>query len=152
MGKLDFISLSDKPALLAVTRPNPGEGAEVLTQLGYKVHVVPDHAQFLQRFSQVNYEIVLLDESFCPSPEGNVALRTLQNMPMALRRHATLLLLGANFETLNPLQAFAQSVHCVINYTDLPLLAQLVQKTAAENQAFLAPFLEVQRTGHLARH
>lgn len=152
MGKLDFISLSDKPALVAVTRPCPGEGADALTQLGYKVHVASDHVEFLKRFNQINYEVVLIDEAFSPSVNGNIALKTLQHMPMSGRRHATVLLIGANFETLNPLQAFAQSVHCVINYADLLLLAQLVQKTVAENHAFLAPFLEVQRTGHTERH
>jgi hypothetical protein len=48
-------------------------------------------------------------------------------------------------ETLNTMQAFTQSVHCVINYSEVPMLSELVQKTVAENEMFLSTFREVQR-------
>jgi hypothetical protein len=54
-------------------------------------------------------------------------------------------LLGASMETLNTMQAFAQSVHCVINYSELPMFAELAQKTLAENEMFLAPYRDIQR-------
>ena len=43
------------------------------------------------------------------------------------------------------MQAFALSVHCVINVAELSMLAELVQKTAAENDLFLSPFREAQK-------
>ena len=43
------------------------------------------------------------------------------------------------------MQAFSLSVHCVINYTELAMLPELVQKTVAENELFLTTFREAQR-------
>jgi hypothetical protein len=48
-------------------------------------------------------------------------------------------------ETLNTMQAFALSVHCVINNSELPMFSELVQKAVAENEMFLAAFLDIQR-------
>jgi hypothetical protein len=79
-------------------------------------------------------------------------MRMIQQMPMARRRHATVLLLGAAFETLSTLHAFANSAHCVVNYSEMPLIGQIVQKAVVENSTFLAPYLEVQRTAHLKTH
>jgi hypothetical protein len=64
---------------------------------------------------------------------------------MSQRRHATVFLLGPSYETLNTMQAFALSVHCVINLSELHQVGSLVQKTVAENDLFLAPFREAQR-------
>jgi hypothetical protein len=48
-------------------------------------------------------------------------------------------------ETLNTMQAFSQSVHCVINYSELQILPELVQKTVAENEMFLNTYRDTQR-------
>ena len=60
------------------------------------------------------------------------------------RRHAIFILIGDQFETLNTMQAFAQSVHCVVNPSEMQLIGQLVQKTSADNDTFLAPYREAQ--------
>ena len=57
----------------------------------------------------------------------------------------TVFLVGAGMETLNTMQAFAQSVHCVINYSELQIFPELVQKTVAENDMFLTTYREIQR-------
>ena len=75
----------------------------------------------------------------------NPALRMVQNLPMSLRRHAVIFLVGSSMETLNTMQAFTQSVHCVINYSELQILPELVQKTVAENEMFLNTYRDVQR-------
>jgi hypothetical protein len=56
------------------------------------------------------------------TPEDNVTLRYIQQMPMAQRRHAVFILLGNSFNTLNTLQAFQQSVHAVVNRDEMELL------------------------------
>ncbi len=150
MDNFDFIAASDRPALLAVsTHEWRCQIENALMELGYKVHAAEDHGQFHFLFNQTNYEIVVIEETFCSSPEDNTTLKTVQSMPMAQRRHATIILIGANFESLNALQAFAQSVQCVVNFSEMPLIGQLMQKAVVENQTFMAPFLAVQRTAHL---
>ena len=56
---------------------------------------------------------------------------------MNQRRHATVILFGESFQTFTPMQAFQQSVHAVINSSELFLLKQLIEKAVADNTMFL---------------
>ena len=76
--------------------------------------------------------------------EENLTLRALQDMTMSQRRHATIILLGESFQTFTPMQAFQQSVHAVINSSELFLVKQLIEKAVADNAMFLQSYLEVQ--------
>jgi hypothetical protein len=147
MEDFDIVGPGDQPALLAISVPEvTGIVRAALSELGYKVHVVESYDQFDLRYNQVNYQIVVIDENFAGADLlQNPALRMVQNLPMSLRRHALIFLVGPSMETLNSMQAFAQSVHCVINYAELQILAELLQKTVAENEMFLNTYRDVQR-------
>ena len=148
MEEFDFIGPNDQPALLAITSPEALQLAKAaLVDMGYKVHVVETHPQFETRYNQVNYQVVMIEETFAG---GNIldnpSLRVVQALPMNQRRYATFFLIGPTFESLNTLQAFSQSVHCVMNPAELQMLSEVVQKTIAENDLFLScVFREVQR-------
>jgi hypothetical protein len=144
--RFDFVSAADKPALLAFSTPEWLEAAKAaLVELGYKVHTAATHSDFLIRFSQVNYQVVIVEELFAASElSENLTLRALQTMPVNQRRHATVILFGNSFQTFTPLQAFQQSVHAVINSTELFLLKQLIEKAIADNTLFLHSYLEAQ--------
>jgi hypothetical protein len=146
MEEFDFISPVDRPALLAISNPeNLAQTRAALSDMGYKVHNVETHGHFNTRFNQVNYHIVIIEETFANSAPGeNHTLRLIQRMPMAQRRHVVFLLIGEGFETLNSMQAFAQSVHCVVNPSEMQLIGQLVQKSMADNDSFLAPYRDAQ--------
>jgi hypothetical protein len=145
-GSFDFVSTGDKPALIAFSTPEWLEAAKTaLQELDYKVHTAATHSDFLIRFSQAHYQVVLIEELFgANAPEENMALRTVQNMPVNQRRHATILLIGNSFQTFAPMEAFKHSVHAVINGSELFLLKQLVEKAVADNTLFLHSFREVQ--------
>jgi hypothetical protein len=145
-GSFDFISTEDKPALIAFSTPDWLETAKVaLSELGYKVHTAATHSDFLVRFTQVHYQVVVIEELFGANTiEENLTLTALQNMPVNQRRHATIVLLGNSFQTFMPMEAFKHSVHAVINSAEMFLLKQLVEKTAADNALFLHSFREVQ--------
>lgn len=142
----DFVTSADKPALLGVSSPELLDTAnKALDQLGYKVHTAVNHGEFLHKFLQIPYQLVILEEEFSsPSPDLNESLLTLQRMPMSLRRHAVILLFGFSFATFNPLQAFQRGVHAVVNPTEMFLLIQLVQKAVADNDMFLHTFRQAQ--------
>jgi hypothetical protein len=144
--KFDFISASDKPALLAFSTPEWLEAARTaLSELGFKVHTAATHGDFLIRFSQVRYQVVILEELFAANePSENLTLQALQAMPMNQRRHATIILFGNSYQTFTPLQAFQQSVHAVINSSELFLLKQLIEKAIADNTIFLHSFMQAQ--------
>ncbi len=61
----DFVSKSDKPALIAFTTPEwPDSAKTALLQLGYKVHTAATHSDFLIRFTSTQYQVVLIEELF----------------------------------------------------------------------------------------
>ena len=137
-GSFDFISTEDKPALIAFSTPEWLETAKTaLHELGYKVHTAATHSDFLVRFSQVHYQVVIVEELFAANNiEENLTFTALQNMPVNQRRHATIILLGDSFQTFTPMEAFKHSVHAVINSSEMFLLKQLVEKAVADNNAF----------------
>jgi hypothetical protein len=146
MSQFDFISTTDKPALLAFSTPEWLDTARTaLAELGYKVHTAATHGDFLIRFSQVRYQIVIIEENFAAnSIAENLTLLALQEMPMSQRRHATVLLFGDSFQTFTPMQAFQFSVHAVINSSELFLFKQLIEKAIADNTLFLHSYREAQ--------
>ena len=149
-GSFDFVSTEDKPALIAFSTPEWLDTTRTtLQELGYKVHTAATHSDFLVRFSQVHYELVVVEELFGANTiEENMTLKALQQMPMNQRRYATIVLLGNSFQTFTPMEAFQHSVHAVINSSEMFLLKQLVEKAVADNAVFLNPFREVQNRLH----
>ena len=144
--KFDFISTTDKPALIAFSTPEWLENAKTaLRELGYKVHTAATHSDFIVRFGQAHYQVVVVEELFGANAiEENLTLKALQTMPVNQRRHATIILLGDSFQTFTPMEAFRHSVHAVINSSEMFLLKQLVEKAVADNDLFLHSFREVQ--------
>jgi spore germination protein YaaH len=145
-GTFDFVGSEDKPALIAFSTPEWLDTAKAaLNELGYKVHTAATHSDFLIRFTQARYQVVVVEELFgANTPDENLTLKALQDMPVNQRRHATVLLIGNSFQTFTPMEAFKHSVHAVINSSELFLLKQLVEKAVADNDTFLHSFREIQ--------
>src|SRR5438477_12524806 len=145
-NKFDFVSTTDKPALLAFSTPEWLEAARTaLAELGYKVHTAATHGDFLIRFSQIRYQVVIVEELFAANNFAeNLTLKSLQDMPMSQRRQATVILFGESFQTFTPMQAFQHSVHAVINSSELFLLKQLIEKAVADNGLFVHAYREAQ--------
>ena len=145
-GTFDFVSSEDKPALIAFSTPEWMDATKAaLNELGYKVHTAAPHSDFLIRFTQARYQVVVVEELFgANTPDENITLKALQEMPVNQRRHATVLLIGNSFQTFTPMEAFKNSVHAVINSSELFLLKQLVEKAVADNDTFLHSFREIQ--------
>ena len=145
-ASFDFVTASDKPALIAFSTPAWLESVQAaLAELDYKVHTAATHSDFILRFSQAHYRVVLVEELFGANTIGeNISLKALQGMTVSQRRHATVLLIGDSFQTFVPMEAFKHSVHAVINSSELFLMKQLVEKAVAENELFLHNFRDIQ--------
>ena len=143
----DFLSPGERAALVAVSNYEWLPSVQnVVAALDCKVHVAGDHAEFLQRFHAGQYTFIVMDESFgAATPAENASLQFLQRLGMNHRRHATVLLLGAGFQTLAPWQAYQHSVNAVVNQQDIPSLGQILRMVEADNNAFLAPYRDVQQ-------
>lgn len=144
--QFDFLAATDKPALLAFSTPEWLEEIKTaLQELGYKVHTAATHSDFLVRFAQVHYQVVIIEERFAANNlEENLTLQALQKMPMNQRRHATTILIGESFQTFTPLQAIQQSIHAVISSSELFLVKQLIEKAVTDNRMFLHSYQDVQ--------
>ena len=144
--RFEFLSTTDKPALLAFSTPEWLDTARTaLSELGYKVHTAATHGDFLIRFSQIRYQVIIIEELFAANNLGeNLTLKAIQNMPMTQRRHATTILIGNSFQTFMPLEAFQHSVNAVINSAELFLIKQLIEKTIADHTMFLHTYREAQ--------
>src|ERR1700679_1957091 len=139
MEEFEFIGPNDQPALLAITSPEPLKMVKAtLAGMGYKSHVVETHLQFETRYNQVAYQIVVIEENFAGGNIlDNASLRYVQELPMAQRRNLVFFLIGPTSESLNTMQGFCQSVHCVLNFSELQMMTEVMQKTIAENDMFL---------------
>lgn len=148
----EFLTPADRPALLGLSHPQYIETARAaLTELGYKVHTALSHGDFLTRFSRIQYQVVLIEDYFDTlDVDQNLTLQTVQSMQMHQRRHAVILLLGSAFQTLQPLQAFAQSVHAVVNPADLDNLTPIIQQVVSDNDLFLHAYRDAML--HVARN
>jgi hypothetical protein len=144
--KFEFIATTDKPALLAFSTPEWLDAAQAaLEELGYKVHTAATHGDFLVRFTQARYQVCIIEERFAANDiTENQTLISTQNMAMGQRRHCTFILFGESFQTFTPMQAFQQSVHAVINASEMFLLKQLIEKTVADNNSFLNNYRDAQ--------
>jgi hypothetical protein len=146
MADFEFLSPTDKPALLGISDPSTlAHCRALLGEMGYKVHVAAGHEDFLTRFAQVQYLVVMIEELFASMmPEENITLQSVQGMPMNQRRHAVILLIGDGFETMHRMQAYQQSVHAVLNRADFGNLEGIIQQAVSENDLFLNTYRESQ--------
>lgn len=144
-AEYEFISPSDKPALLALSSLEALANVQtIVLECGFKIHVASNHEDFSRRFTALNYQLVIVEELFAAgTPEENTTLRQLQWMPMPRRRHTVVILLSDRHQTLNPMHAFQQSVHAVVNKADLSSLGSIIQKTVSDNDTFLHTYREV---------
>jgi hypothetical protein len=144
---LEILAPTDRPVLLGISSQDVLDyAAGVLDQMGYKVHTASKHDEFLDRFSRVQYELILLEDTFADSPaDQNESLQTLQLMPMPQRRHATVLLLSDTLTSLDSMAAFEKSVHATVNRNDLDKLMLVVQQVVNDNTLFLNTYRDVQR-------
>ena len=152
--RFELIGENDRPALLAFSTPEWLDAVRTATQeLGYLVHTAATHSDFLIRFSQVRYQLVVIEECFAAnSIEENQALRSLQHMAMMQRRHATVVLFGSSFQTFTPMQAFQKSVHAVINASELFLVKQLIERAVGDKTMFLRGYRDAQNRAHSSSH
>jgi hypothetical protein len=145
--EFEFLSPTDKPALLGLsTLEWQARSMATLNEMGFKVHCAESHEDFQNRFTAIQYHVVVIEELFASTnPAENLSLQWLQALAMGLRRHCTILLLGDSFQTMHPMQAFAQSVHAVVNSADLASLDQIILKTRADNDLFLHMYRDTQQ-------
>ena len=143
--KSDFFELGDKTSLIC-SDPQTTEAAKAtLQELGFKFHTAETPEVAVERIRYTNYDCIILHENFAgTSLRTNMVLHYLAQQPMAQRRHSFVCLVGPSFTTFDAMQAFAQSVHLVLNPVDLPNFGPILKKGLAEFELLYRTFKEVQ--------
>jgi len=101
----------------------------------------PEHAVHKMKFT--HFHFVALNENFGNGPvDENPFYQTLIEMPMVTRRDVFFALVGANFKSLNNMQAFQKSANVVINEKDLEKLGDILKKSISENEIFYKVYKE----------
>jgi len=115
-----------------------------LEQLGFTMLPATTAEEAIERLRRSPFEIVIVDERFESSGVlDNAVVRTLNTMPIGLRRQIFVVLLGREFKTFDNMMAFARSVNVVVNLNDLPHLPAIIRKGLEDNNEFYRVFREM---------
>src|SRR5262245_53113239 len=118
---LEFFEIGDRTSLICADPATAEEAKATLKELGYKFHTAETSELAIERIRYTDYDCIFLQESFAGSSlRSNAVLNYLTALPMAQRRYWFVCLIGPSFKTLDAMQAFGQSVHLVLNPSDLP--------------------------------
>jgi len=141
--KLEFFEVDDKTSLLCLDPGSTELAKAALGELGFKYHTVETPELAVERIRYNTYDCILLHESFAGSTlRSNMVLNYLSGLPMAQRRNSFVCLIGPSFKTFDAMQAFGQSVHLVVNPSDLPNLEPILKKGLAEYEQLYRVFRE----------
>lgn len=116
-----------------------------LQEQKYKVEFSASSSETFEKLRFNQYDVIILNEDFDGNPENNEVLNYFQNMPISVRRHIFVALVGENFKTLDNMTAFSKSVNLVINKQDLPDLSNILKKSIADHDQFYMVYKEILR-------
>jgi len=129
----DFFELGDRTSIVCADPVTTELVRGSLKDLGFKIHFVDSSDEALERIRYSQYHCIVIHENFAGSIlKTNAVMQYLASLPMALRRGSFVCLIGDSFNTLDAMQAFAQSVNVVMNPADLPNLTAILKKSLAE--------------------
>jgi len=115
-----------------------------LEQLGFTMLPATTAEEAGERLRRQVFEIVVVDEQFESSGVlDNAVLKMINGMPIGVRRHMFVVLLGREFKTFDNMMAFARSVNVVVNLNDLPHLPAIVRKGLEDNNDFYRVFRDM---------
>ena len=141
--KMDFFELGDKTSLICAEPATTEAVRNTLRELGFKFHTAETPELAIERMRYTNYDCIIIHENFAGSSlRTNAVLTFLAALPMAQRRYWFVCLVGPSFKTLDALQAFAQSVHLVLNPADLSNLTAILKKSLAEFELLYRAYKE----------
>ena len=129
----DFFELGDRTSIICADPATTEIVRSSLKELGFKIHFADSEDGALDRIRYTQYNCIVIHENFAGSIlQTNAVIQYLAPLPMNMRRSSFICLIGDSFNTLDAMQAFAQSVHVVVNPSDLPNLTAILKKGLSE--------------------
>ena len=148
----DIVEIGDKTALVCDDGPATDALKSTLEELGFKSHTAETPERAIERMKYTPYDLIIISDNFGGTTLAtNPVLNYLAPLPMAQRRNNFVVLIGDSFRTLDAMQAYTQSVHLVINPTDLTNMGPILKKSLADFEVFYRVYRRVLvETGELA--
>ena len=148
----EIVEVGDKTALICDDGPTGDSLKSTLQELGFKCHSAETSERAIERMKYTPYDVIAIAENFAGSNLGsNGVIRYLAPLPMAQRRNSYVVLIGDSCRTLDAMQAYAQSVHLVVNPTDVSNLGAILKKGLSDFERFYAVYKSVlAETGEIA--
>jgi ActR/RegA family two-component response regulator len=148
----EIVEIGDKAALIYDDGPALESLKAVLEEIGFKCHTAETAERAIERTKYTSYDIITITENFGGATVAtNGMLQYIALLPMAQRRNWFVVLIGNSFRTLDAMQAFAQSVHLVVNTNDLSNLGAILKKSLADFEIFYRVYKSVAiETGEIA--
>jgi hypothetical protein len=143
-SKMDFFEVGDKTSLICADASTTEAVKNTLRELGYKFHTAETPELAIERMRYTDYNCIVIHENFAgTSIRSNPVLNYLAPLPMLQRRDSFVCLVGESFKTLDAMQAFAQSVHLVVNPSDLPNLTAILKKGLMESETLYRSYRDI---------
>ena len=131
--KNEIVEIGDKTALICDDGPTSDEVQNTLQELGFKCHVSDTSERAIERMKYTPYDLIVVAENFAGSIlQTNGVIQYLAPLPMAQRRNSYVVAIGDSFRTLDSMEAYARSLHLVVNPTDISKLGAILKKGLAD--------------------
>jgi CheY-like chemotaxis protein len=115
-----------------------------LEQIGYTMLPATTAEEATERIRRQTFEIMIVDEQFESSGVlDNAVLKLINTLPIGIRRHMFVVLLGREFKTFDNMMAFTRSANVVVNLNDLPHLPAILKKGLEDNNDFYRVFRDM---------
>ena len=142
--KMDFFEFGDKTSLVCVDPGTAETVQQALRDLGFKLHTAETSEMATERIRYTAYDCIVVHETFAGSSlRSNAVVNYLASLPMSQRRYSFVCLIGPSFKTMDAMQAFAQSVHLVVNPDELRTLTAILRKGLSEFEQLHAIYKDV---------
>ena len=148
----EIVKIGDKTALICDDGPTGNSLKSTLQELGFKCHSAETSERAIERMKYTPYDVIAIAETFAGSNlASNGVVQYLAPLPMAQRRNSYVVLIGDSFRTLDAMQAYARSVHLVVNPGDLTNLGAILKKGLSDFERFYRVYKSVlAETGEIA--
>ncbi len=140
----EFFDVGDKTALICDDSATADALKTILGELDLKCHTAETSERAIERMKYTTYDVIVVTETFASSTlPTNGVLNYLAPLPMAQRRYTYVVLVGDSFRTLDAMQAYAHSVHLVVNPNDVSNLGAILKKGLTEFESFYLVYKNV---------
>lgn len=140
----DYLLKGEKTALICEQDPSTKETiTSALKAMGYRVAEAPTARNALKYMRFHTYDMIIVNETFdARSVDANHVLQYLAQLPISVRRHIFVTLVGKSFKTMDNMMAFNKSVNLVVSLQDMPEIERILSGALADHENFYQVFWE----------